>query len=111
MEIIFLASATPSTEMLDFGVIDLLVKKGGHFTVYWLLALACLRGMGDTPQGRWLVVGWCLLYAISDEVHQSFVSGRNAAVVDVMIDMTGVLFAVWLYHHFKRVQHMVNAGM
>jgi len=32
------------------------------------------------------------LYAISDEFHQSFVPGRNMAVLDICFDSSGVLF-------------------
>ena len=39
-----------------------------------------------------------LLYAISDEIHQSFVPTREASVVDVLIDCAGAaagIFVVW----------------
>ena len=37
-----------------------------------------------------------LLYAIFDEIHQSFVFGRTAMITDVIIDFIGILFGVLL---------------
>ena len=39
----------------------------------------------------------CVLYAISDEVHQLFVPGRGAQVKDVLIDSAGAIVGVGLY--------------
>lgn len=35
-----------------------------------------------------------VIYAISDEIHQSFVSGRIASILDLMADIIGIAFAV-----------------
>ena len=37
-----------------------------------------------------------LIYAISDEIHQSFIPGRSAQVTDVLIDTSGVIFGIVL---------------
>lgn len=34
------------------------------------------------------------LYAVSDELHQGFVSGRSTELLDVVIDSAGVLFGI-----------------
>src|SRR5689334_17860952 len=43
MTVIFAFSSIPSSEMPTFGLLDFLVKKGGHASGYALLALANLR--------------------------------------------------------------------
>ena len=40
------------------------------------------------------VVGLC--YGISDEVHQSFVPGREASVFDVLADGVGSVVGAWV---------------
>jgi VanZ family protein len=40
---------------------------------------------------------FCILYAISDEVHQLFVLGRGAQVVDVLIDSLGAFVGIGMY--------------
>ncbi len=37
-----------------------------------------------------------VLYAISDEIHQWFIDGRACSIVDILIDSSGVLFAVFI---------------
>ena len=41
-----------------------------------------------------LVIG--IIYAASDEIHQSFVPGRSPQITDVMIDTMGVLLGILL---------------
>lgn len=42
-----------------------------------------------------------VLFAISDEVHQSFVPGRTASVIDVVLDVLGIGLGLAVYRHFK----------
>jgi VanZ family protein len=90
MLVIFLASSTPSKDMPGFGSWDTIVKKGGHMLGYALLALSYAHGLGLNKK-HWWMLPWLLaiLYAASDEFHQSFVPGRNATPVDVGIDTIG----------------------
>ena len=37
---------------------------------------------------------FCLVYAISDEIHKLFVPGRSGEIRDVLIDFTGVLIGI-----------------
>jgi VanZ family protein len=74
-----------------------LVKKGAHMAAYavltalwWrLLALRC-----STRRALALAALLSVLYAVSDEVHQLYVPGRNGSPWDVGIDACGVLVAV-----------------
>jgi hypothetical protein len=56
------------------------LDKLAHFAVYGLLAAtlirACRPAMRQTRPGRVAAIAiiWCLLYGITDEVHQSFMS-------------------------------------
>lgn len=100
MAVIFCFSSIPSTSMPGFGLADFLVKKGGHFTGYALLALANLHALGWNRK-RW-IVAWLLavLYSATDEFHQSFVPGRNAALMDIGIDALGAGTAILLWGWF-----------
>ena len=48
-------------------------------------------------------VVFCILYAMSDELHQMVVPGRGAMVSDVVIDTLGSIFAVFIYMFIKRI--------
>ena len=46
----------------------------------------------------------CVLYAVSDEVHQIFVPGRGAEVKDVLIDSAGASVGVLMYLVISRLR-------
>ena len=97
MAIIFYFSSRPSTELPNFGWLDYLVKKGGHFTIYALLAITFWYALGWRRDRVWLAWLLAALYAVTDEFHQSFVPGRHPSVWDVVIfDTFGALIALWL---------------
>jgi VanZ family protein len=85
MAAIFIISSTPSVELPNYGFWDTLVKKGGHMTGYGMLAGAYWYGLGfDRKKDR---LAWFLavLYAVTDEFHQSFTPGRHSSPVDVFL--------------------------
>jgi len=105
---IFGFSSIPSKVMPNFGLIDYLVKKGGHALGYGLLSLTYLRGINggrDSVALRFFPLAWVLatLYSATDEFHQSFIPGRHADLMDVLIDSAGaataLFFASRTYKH------------
>lgn len=97
MSAIFTFSSIPSSGIPSFDWADVIVKKGGHMIGYALLTLAYLRAF-DNDINKWKLI-WLLaiLYASSDELHQSFVPGRSASVIDVGIDSIGAgLGLLWV---------------
>ena len=79
------------------GAVRLVVRKGAHFTEYFLLGLFLLLhidavGRKVSVRLPWLIAwGIGTAYAITDELHQGLVAGRNPAVPDVLIDSAGVI--------------------
>ena len=94
MLVIFAFSATPAENLPDFSWADLLIKKGAHAFGYGLLAIAYFYAFRFSPAKLKLAWFLAFLYAISDEFHQSFVVGRHASWVDVMIDCAGAAIAL-----------------
>ena len=85
------------------------IRKLAHFVEYavlgFLLANAVrsfvlMRGQFNRPFGGKLVfLTWLIgvLYALTDEFHQSFVPGRSMEFRDICIDASGVLFGVLIF--------------
>ena len=98
--VIFALSAQPNLRAFSNDLLDLVVRKLAHMATYAVLATLAsmtLRQEGPTPvRTRMLVASFCLLYASSDEYHQTFVTGRHGSPVDVAIDMIGVTVALVL---------------
>lgn len=96
MAIIFAFSSRTGDDLPDFGGWDYFVKKGAHAIGYGLLALSYLRALG----GRKYLLTWLLavLYSATDEFHQSFVPGRSATIIDVLVfDNLGAALALFLH--------------
>jgi len=102
--IIFLFSATPSLGT-GWGIWDTLLRKSAHigeFAVLFLLVARAIRLHGFSNMNATLSgMGIALVYAVSDEYHQSFVPGRSAAVIDVLFDLAGILIAAALVLLYK----------
>ena len=76
--------------------IDRPVRKVAHFTEYAVLGILLFTtcSLWGAGAGRSLLLSFPagVAYAATDEIHQSFVSGRACRFTDVLIDGGGVLF-------------------
>jgi len=101
MGLIFFVSGQPTVPSVP-GRWDLLVKKTMHVLAYAILTWLYLRALADRQRrddGTWMravSAGIALLYALSDEYHQTFVPGRHGSLVDVAIDGIGVIGVILL---------------
>ena len=107
MAVIFGFSSIPSDEMLNFGLLDFIVKKGGHALGYGLLGLSYFRGLKGSDKdiySHWFYIAWAVatLYSATDEFHQSFVPCRHPAVTDVMIDAFGAAIALFFANRYYK---------
>lgn len=100
-------------ESINFSAISFLVRKAAHMFIYFVLAILAVNAVlgtfsfnnGLIPYG--IALGFCFLYAISDEFHQSFSPGRNMAFADIMIDTAGAFLGLCLYALIKKI---INTG-
>jgi len=78
------------------------IDKAEHAVFFgilaWLLARAWLPVLSHRPPRDRLVllITVSLLWAVSDEIHQSFIPGRSADALDVMADMAGAVLVATL---------------
>lgn len=85
----------------------LYVRKGAHFFAYFMLgilvlhALRCSKLLGFQCVGFALLI--CVLYAVSDEVHQLFITGRSGEIRDVLIDSAGSSVGIGVWLVMKRI--------
>lgn len=90
--LIFALSSVPDLGT-GLGGWDTLLRKLAHAGEYAVLGALLLRATGRAG----LAVALGALYAVSDEIHQTFVPGRAGSPVDVGIDTLGIVcgVAVW----------------
>ena len=93
--VIFAFSSIPGLGT-GLGFWDEVLRKTAHAAEYAILGALLLRALGRALPA--FVVG--VAYAISDEIHQSFVEGRRGAPLDVLIDAVGVGVGVLAWRWF-----------
>ncbi len=78
-------------------VLEPYVRKGAHmieFAVLFLLLFFALRAyFGSYINAAAVDLMICIIYAVTDEWHQTFVYGRAGLISDVIIDSAGALTA------------------
>lgn len=75
---------------------DFVFKKFAHLCVYSAIALSYLRGVHAARRPFLLAFLLTVLWAISDEYHQSMTPLREPTFRDVLIDATGGGAMLWL---------------
>lgn len=114
MGVIYRSSATPGLKSVDLvqraGLLPVeldpaiaywlewALRKSAHLASYALLALLLLWAFTaplDRRRALRAALVTTLLYAMSDELHQSFVPDRQGAWYDVAIDAAGAGLALW----------------
>jgi len=98
MVVIFSFSSQPGSDLPNFLDWDFVVKKSGHAIGYGLLALSYFHFFNYDKKRYWLAWLLAIVFAITDEFHQSFVAGRHSSAFDVLVfDNLGAAFGLWLY--------------
>ena len=83
--------------------INLALRKLGHFSEYFVLAVLLGHALREEPARRRaaIVLALTTLYAVSDELHQMFVPSRTASLGDIAIDIVGGVCGI-LWAHRRR---------
>jgi VanZ family protein len=97
MALIFVLSAQAADP--DHPWWQILLRKLAHMTEYAVLTLAWVRAVRGLVPGASRVqvlraaASISLVYAGTDEFHQTFVGGRHGTPVDVLVDAVGIAIA------------------
>jgi VanZ family protein len=94
----------PGISAHQMDLIHFFIRKFAHWAQYFILAALTLRALQSKAIAAWEsrhLIGTIvivLIVASADELHQSFVPSRTAALGDVMIDLFGgTCGALWMY--------------
>ncbi len=78
-----------------------IVRKCAHFSAYLLLSVLSMQLFMTFERLRGKIIypalaslGFCVAYAMTDELHQYFVPGRSSQIRDVGIDSLGALCGI-----------------
>lgn len=86
---------------LDASNLSFYIRKSAHFLAYFVLSLLVIHSLRKSGlkgyRGFGLALIICVLYAITDEIHQLFIPGRSGDLRDVLIDSAGATVGIGLY--------------
>ncbi|MBE7037844.1 MAG: VanZ family protein [Ruminococcaceae bacterium] len=96
-------------EWTDNWSLNAVVRKSAHFSIYLFLGFFMFFALKFSFSKKdyayvAIAVLVCLIYAVSDEIHQLFTEGRSGNMKDVLIDFSGssigIFFALSLKNKF-----------
>ena len=81
--------------------IETVVRKLAHFSIYALGGILILLHVNlyKIKTNKKVIISWLIgtAYAITDEIHQLFISGRSGEIRDVCIDSLGVITGIIIF--------------
>lgn len=86
--------------------LQFIVRKSAHFIGYMILGILAsglILQYENINKKYPLAFLICVIYAISDEIHQLFVPGRAGQIRDVLIDSAGSLLGIILVMAFVKI--------
>ncbi|MFJ5770556.1 VanZ family protein [Psychrobacillus sp. NPDC093180] len=85
-----------------YAFVEFLIRKGTHFLYFGVIALAIFAALPTRKFRTITAIVLTLLFAVADELHQSFTSGRTASAQDVILDTAGAITALLLLTFVRR---------
>lgn len=108
--LIFYLSSIPSLRSSFPDTVDLVLRKGAHLLEYFILAGLFYRVLSNYIKNKKssivVAIIFTATYAITDELHQSFVVGRHFALLDILIDTLGAILFMVVYYLTKKVNKL-----
>jgi len=103
MGLIFFLSSFHKLQVSE-GIDDFILRKIAHMVEYLILFLLLYRAIKNTTnysinKNLNFAFLFSMIYAFTDEFHQSFVLGRSGNLRDIAIDIMGI-FLGWIF--FKK---------
>ena len=87
-------------------ILSIIIRKLAHFTEYLILGILMHNLTNIYNKNMHISMIICILYAISDEIHQLFVPGRSFQIIDIGIDCFGSIIGIYIFYlinkHIKK---------
>jgi VanZ family protein len=108
---IFILSSMPTiplpSQYYELPSPDKLSHTALYFGLTILLCLSLSNAANPIISERTIILSFTIgtVYGILDEVHQAFVPGRTATLIDIAFDILGTLVAIAIFWYYERWQN------
>ena len=84
----------------DSTLLFLLIRKLAHIIEYLILGILVYNMLKNFNISNIIICSIlvCLIYSLSDEIHQLFIRGREGKLIDCLIDMIGSSIGIFIYN-------------
>lgn len=89
----------------NLDIISFIVRKIAHLSEYLILGILVHNLIKNYNKKTFIAILICIIYAISDEIHQIFVPGREFKLLDICIDSLGSIIGIYMY---KYILYIIN---
>ncbi|MGB0387776.1 MAG: VanZ family protein [Ardenticatenaceae bacterium] len=112
MAIIFFLSSQSDLPSPPDPLLNRIFKKSAHAIGYGMLAISYAWALAGSGVRRVvpLALFFTILYAISDEWHQTFVPNRFGSPLDVLIDTVGASLALYLWPRLQQPKELKSSA-
>ena len=91
-----------------------MIRKSAHLILFAMLAVFIKTMLRTVKNSYWMAWIGASAYGVTDEIHQVFIPGRSASVLDIGIDSAGAGVGLILYYMAARKLHhtsrILNSG-
>jgi len=99
MGLMFFLSSFHKIQVTDVGWANFVTRKLAHLIEYAVLCFLFFRGFKNTTglsliKILLLAFFLTIIYSLTDEYHQTFISGRTGRSLDIFIDSLGAVFGL-----------------
>ena len=102
MSVIFFFSSHPTADLGGTVTSSFFIYKTFHLAEYAFLAILLSFAFKEI---KYAVV-FAYLYSMSDEFHQTFISGRTGCIRDTLIDLLGITIGIILITQIKKIKKL-----
>ena len=92
----------------NIDILSFIVRKLAHFTEYLILGILVYNLIHSYNKKVIVGIVICILYAVSDEIHQLFVPGRSGEIRDVLIDSMGSIVGSYIYYFIFTIRRRLH---
>lgn len=91
-------------------LLNLIIRKLAHYIEYLILGILVINMFikNNIPKSYLISIIFCVIYAISDEIHQFLIPGRACQIKDILIDSIGSITGIYLYKLISKRKKSIN---